>query len=570
MTGAACTTALDLPQAKGVSFYEREPGVASRPLPEEYRRHEPEKTVLYQLVQEHLETMLDNARSLSDEGTGYPKFVEKEFRRYLDCGILAKGFARLRCPSCGKVERIVPFSCKGRLCPSCLARRAGDTAAHLVDRVFPEAPYRQWVLTFPWPLRFLLAVDKTFLTKMLRIFLRTIFAWQRLRGRRLGIQGGETGAVTFVQRFGGSLNTNPHFHSLLPDGLFVPGPSSNDPAVFVPLPPPEDEDIRMLMVRLLKRLKPIALKRLEEAGEEGAWQPSEDTPFHTLVAEAMRLPMPRGPKWEEGSDKPLCAKADGFSLHAARFVTTEDREGLEGLCRYGLRAPLALDRLSIDAKGNVEYRLKTPWASGRTHLTFEPLAFLKRLAALVPAPYTNLTRYHGVFSNRSRIWPTLPKPPQPPGALTEVECAHGQDSSTAEVGPSTPANDAKRSRRPRRLSWAQLMKRVLDKDVLTCPHCQVPMVILAFISDPPIVRRILDHLGLPSKAPALAPARDPYDEETALFQSDIFDDRCEWEDSPSSSIVAFPQGRAPPRADAARFLDVHQNTGSSPRIPHEH
>ena len=285
---------------------------------------------------------------------------------------------------------------------------------------------------------------------------------------------------------------------------------------------------------------------LEGTWQEGAWQPSEDTPLHTLVAEAMRLPMPQGIDWSEGSDKPLCAKADGFSLHAARSVTSTDREGLERLCRYGLRAPLALDRLSIDAKGNVEYSLKTPWASGRTHLTFEPIAFLKRLAALVPAPYTNLTRYHGVFSNRSRFWPTLPKPPQPPGALTEVTCTHGEESDSAEAAPSASDGNNKRSRRPRRLSWAQLMKRVLDVDALTCPHCHVPMVVLAFISDPPIVKRILDHLGLPSNAPPLSPARDPYDEEAELLQAELFADHSDWEDKPSSSIVAFPHGRAPP------------------------
>ena len=70
----------------------------------------------------------------------------------------------------------------------------------------PEAPYRQWVLTFPWELRFLLAMDRTFLTEMLRVFQRTLFAWQRLRGRRAGIRDGRPGAVTFVQRFGSVLN----------------------------------------------------------------------------------------------------------------------------------------------------------------------------------------------------------------------------------------------------------------------------------------------------------------------------------------------------------------------------
>ena len=101
------------------------------------------------------------------------------------------------------------FSCKGKLCPSCLARRTADTAAYLVDHVLPEAGYRQWVLTFPYTLRFRLAADRKLLSTFLRVFLQTLFNWQRQRGRALGIAGGQTGAVSFVQRFGGALNCNP-------------------------------------------------------------------------------------------------------------------------------------------------------------------------------------------------------------------------------------------------------------------------------------------------------------------------------------------------------------------------
>lgn len=55
---------------------------------------------------------------------------------------------------------MVAFSCKRRgICPICTARRMADTAAHLVDRVLPRAPYRQWVFTVPRPLRLVLARD---------------------------------------------------------------------------------------------------------------------------------------------------------------------------------------------------------------------------------------------------------------------------------------------------------------------------------------------------------------------------------------------------------------------------
>ena len=150
--------------------YERHAGAASAPLASGYRRREPERTALHAIVRDHLETFLEEPRQR--DGDAYPAFIEREFRRYLDCGLLARGFARLRCPQCG-FERLVAFSCKGRLCPSCVGRRMADIAAYLVDDLLPEAPYRQWVLTFPWVLRYRLAVDRPLFSKLLGVFLRT-------------------------------------------------------------------------------------------------------------------------------------------------------------------------------------------------------------------------------------------------------------------------------------------------------------------------------------------------------------------------------------------------------------
>ena len=116
--------------------YEREPGSASRRPPASYRRREPEKSSLHRVVRENLATFLVEPR-LVEPYTGYPPFVEREFERFLGCGLLSRGFARLRCPTCG-FERLVAFSCKGRICPSCWARRAADTAARLVENVLSQ------------------------------------------------------------------------------------------------------------------------------------------------------------------------------------------------------------------------------------------------------------------------------------------------------------------------------------------------------------------------------------------------------------------------------------------------
>jgi len=99
--------------------------------------------VLHAVVREHLETWLALQRAGELDAPGVPAFVERDFRKYLTCGVLAHGFGRARCPACGH-DFLVAFSCRARaVCPSCNARRMAETAAHWVDPVFPRVPVRQ-------------------------------------------------------------------------------------------------------------------------------------------------------------------------------------------------------------------------------------------------------------------------------------------------------------------------------------------------------------------------------------------------------------------------------------------
>jgi hypothetical protein len=87
---------------------------------------------------------------------------------------------------------------------------------------------------------------------------------------------------------------------------------------------------------------------------------------------------------------------DGFLLHAGVAAKAHERNKLERICRYIARSPVAEQRLSLTRNGMVRYELKTPYRDGTTHVLFEPLDFISKLAALVPKPRVNLTRYHGV------------------------------------------------------------------------------------------------------------------------------------------------------------------------------
>ena len=158
-----------------------------------YQRREPETTCLYGIVERNLKSCLAQAQEKSASGYGYPGFVEREFVKFLDCGQLRCGFVRVKCNECTN-EKLVAFSCKTRgVCPSCTARHMSNTAAHLVDHVLPYVPYRQWVLSFPKRVRFLLAKDATLLSLVLDTALNKLFAWQK-RIARLGIVSSMPGA----------------------------------------------------------------------------------------------------------------------------------------------------------------------------------------------------------------------------------------------------------------------------------------------------------------------------------------------------------------------------------------
>ena len=144
-----------------------------------------------------------------------PEFVRKELSAYLECGLLCRGFARLRCGACAE-SRVVAFSCKGRgFCPSCLGRKMSATAANLVEHVMPRAPLRQWVLTMPFAWRARLGYDGKLLSALLRIFTRTVLAFYKERC------GGESGVVAVIQRTQSDLRLNPHVHAVFVDGGFA-------------------------------------------------------------------------------------------------------------------------------------------------------------------------------------------------------------------------------------------------------------------------------------------------------------------------------------------------------------
>ncbi|MFT6907197.1 MAG: hypothetical protein ACJAS1_003874 [Oleiphilaceae bacterium] len=163
--------------------------------------------------------------------------------------------------------------------------------------------------------------------------------------------------------------------------------------------------------------------------------------------------------------------------------SAQDRCKLERLCRYITRSGVSEKRLAITTYGKVRYQLKTPYRDGttgdrRSHAIFESLDFIARLAALVPKPRVNLTRFHGVFAPNSRHRVTIT-----PAFRNKTKQAlpTGQEKTQANKHQS--------------MTWAQRLKRVFNIDIETCEQCGGVVKVIASIKDPLVIQKILSHLN---------------------------------------------------------------------------
>ena len=471
-------------------------GCPARRAPGIYERRRPEATILYQIVQQYLETYLALAQEAELDGQQMSAYVEREFRRYLECGILAYGFARARCGECGH-DFLVAFSCKGRgLYPSCNARRMAETAAHLVDDVFPPLPVRQWVLSVPKRLRYFLECEPEAVSAVLHIFLRVIEGHLRQTTPESSPQG-RFGAVSFVHRFGSALNRHVHYHCCILDGVFVPRDEGS--IRFLPAQALTPRDVAAIAEQVRRRvLRWFARRGLLDADDA-----------HDMLG------------WDNA----------GFSLDASVRIAGHDRAGLERILRYCARPPFALERLEQIGEHQVIYRLPKPRRDARITMVLTPLELIDHLAALIPPPRLHRHRYHGVLASNS--------------PLRSAAIAYDRDAALSGQAPmadtaATPTGEEKASGSAARYLWAMLLARLFESLPLRCPNCGADMRIVAFITEAAPVERILTHIGEPGEPPRIAPARGPpaWEEEPvqlpdweAIAQPEpgyVFDQRVQW------------------------------------------
>jgi hypothetical protein len=447
-----------------------------------YRPRHPESTALRQIL---VHSLKSTRAALDADEVYLPRFVWRELEAIIDCGDVHKGFVRVVCGSC-KHERVVGFSCKGRgVCSSCVGRKMAELAFHFDDHVVPLVAVRQFVLTLPIQLRFLVARDAGLLSAVRRVFLRAVSGFYRKAARNIALcKTLRTAGLCVTQRSGSALNLNPHLHSIFVDGAYRD--DDDGKPVFVATPAIDKKSADRLLARIVAQLLKMLRRRGIINAEEWS-SPEENTPDAQLMFEAMRLPA--------ASTEPASLHSSsasvllGFSLHCASRAPAHDQAARLRLFRYVLRPAIATDKLAFDGK-TVTFTMKRAFRNGLNILRFTPEAFIRRIAWLVPRPRQHEITYCGLFAANAKDRAKVVR------VATHRKRSKKHPSHNAAAPTST-------------MRWQELLKRTFAIDLQKCDLCGGRVRIIAAITERALIAKILSHLGLASGHGAPASPRAP-------------------------------------------------------------
>ena len=304
-----------------------------------YRQRNPQNSPYYQCVEDHFETFEQVYDERFERRYGFFRpYVKQVIYRYLDCGVLHNGFARVRCDNCGH-EYLLAFSCKRRhFCPSCHQKRVVEFGEWLCQEVVKAVPHRHAVLSIPKILRRYFLYDRSLLSELSRCGWEALKAFYTTGARD---QKAVPGAVAAIQTFGDfPLGFHPHLHILVSDGCF------HENGLFSVSPTVDTKAVEQIF-------RHKVLKMLLAKGK--------------ITQDMIALL----DKWRHS----------GFNVFFGPRILPRQDESMENLARYIVRASFSRERMTYRREtGQVEYRSK----DGKETRVFDALEWLAAMCSHVP------------------------------------------------------------------------------------------------------------------------------------------------------------------------------------------
>ena len=310
----------------------------------------------------------------------------------------------------------------------------------LCANVLKKVPHRHFVFSIPKILRRYFLYDRKLLHDL------SCCAWESLKVFIQEVTHEKNlvpSAVIAIQTFGDLLGFNPHCHILVTDGCFY------GKGMFRVAPPLE-----------LKKLEAIFQHKV----------------FCMLIA--------KGKISREMIAMLSTWRHSGFNVFCGNRIQPKEKEAMETLARYIIRASFSQERMQYLADaGTVIYSAK----DGKDRKVFDAPEWLAAMCSHVPNRGEQMVRYYGWYSNVSR----------------------GKRRKRAVDGTIPHIIESDRSAAACRKNWARLIQKIYEVDPLICPKCRGTMRIISFIEDREVIKTILKHLGIwliRSRPPAKAHA----------------------------------------------------------------
>jgi len=389
--------------------------------------------------------------------------ITKAVERFLGCGDYSRGVARIQCtnPDC-RAEYFRPFSCSVfHLCPSCSQKRTLLLGEYMNEQLLLRLPHRQLVWTLPKVLRVFFRHDKRLHGEISRLLYDLVCDFiTAAAGKPI-----RTAAVMVFQSSGQFARWNPHWH-----GLFLEGGFDRE-GRFLHVP---TVDLAKMSACFRQRVIAFFLER-------------------KLLNERLAKNML---EWTHS----------GFSLDASIRIPAGSAKTREALAQYIVRPPVSLQNLLVEGSTDtVVYRAPYNDYFRTDTKVFPAIEFLVEVLQHLPDSRSRLLRAYGLYSSRARgTWARSPHLLRlaPEGWKRD----HPRQPSLRIGPPEEPQPELSVSAKQSRAAWARLIKKVYEADPLTCPRCHNPMKVIAVITDPAQVLKILRHLLKTGKPP---PGLDP-------------------------------------------------------------
>lgn len=402
-----------------------------------YRQREFHQSALWRILVDHGEDFLKTYDSRYEESHGpLPPPSAKVMDKLLRCGDPRYGLTLFHCPEC-KIHMAVPFSCKTRVCPSCVNRRA-ECLSHSLAEKLPEGEYRHLVVTLPkkMGLRKRFQLDTRLHRQIGRLIHRVIGRWMSKqvgchRNRREERERARPGIIMAVQSFGSGLKTHVHYHILVTDGVYF-ADGSYWPLGFWD----QASLLSELRHSILKSLVARKCLRAESAKILESW-PLDRSGFSAFVGSPINQPA--------------------------------DRPRLERVLHYIFRPSLPLKHLSYrETTGEVRYT--PPRAIGKvwSHAS----DFLADWVQHIPRARQHVVTYAGWFAN----------------ALGKLNPKKDNETNTVEELAEKPTG--------KWVKWRTLILRCWAVDPELCPRCHKEMKRARALLQQHELQRLLKNLGI--------------------------------------------------------------------------